>query len=78
MKSGGENSCPNFRSGSVFLGQVSSFELMFANLLYQFDTTDCYCCCIELLKTKHRPNPLFDATIVLLYNIVQILATEPQ
>jgi hypothetical protein len=52
--------------------------LMFTNLLYQLDTTDCYCCCIELLKTKHRPNPLFDATIVLLYNIVQILATEPQ
>jgi len=33
-----------------------------------------YCRCVESLEAEHRPNPLFDAAMILLHHIVQVLA----
>jgi len=54
--------------------QVSSVELLFPNFLCKLDTTDSYRRSLEAIEPEHRSNPLFDSTMILLHNIVQILA----
>jgi hypothetical protein len=74
MRSGSENRCPNVRSIYGSARQVSNLELVFPNLLCKLNAADGYRRCLESLEPEHRPNPLFDAAMVLLHNIVQVLA----
>ena len=74
MRLGSENSCPNVRSSYGSARQVSSLELLFPNLLCKLNAADGYRRCLESLEPEHRPNPLFNAAMILLHNIVQVLA----
>ena len=47
---------------------------MLLNLLYQLDAADRHCRVIEPFESKHRSGPLFDAPMVLLDHIVEVLA----
>jgi hypothetical protein len=67
-------SSPNVRSSYGSAQQVLSFELLFPNLLSKLNAADGYRCCLKSLESKHRPNPLFEAAMILLHNIVQLLA----
>lgn len=74
MSLGSENSYPNVRSSYRSARQASSLELLFPNLFCKLDAADRYCRWFKSLAPEHRPNPLFDAAMILLHNIVQMLA----
>jgi len=74
MGSSSENSCPNVRISYGSAQQVSSLELLFPNLLCKLDAADRYRRRFKSLEPEHGPNPLFDAAMILLHNVVQVLA----
>ncbi len=73
MASSSENSRPNVRISYGSAQQVSSLELLFPNLLYKLNAGDRYRRRFKSLELEHRPNPLFDAAMILLHNVVQVL-----
>jgi hypothetical protein len=54
--------------------QLPRLELMFPSLVRKLDAANRYRCGLESLEPEHRSYPLFDSTMILLNNIVQILA----
>lgn|GEM_PF-4194304 len=70
----GKNSGPNVRSGYRSAQQGSDLELLFPNFHCKFNTAYRYCRCVESLEPEHRSNPLFDAAMILLHQVVQVLA----
>src|SRR3954462_15111421 len=73
-RSGSQDSRPNLWSRFGSACQLSCFELMFPNLLRKFDAADGDCCSLESFKSEHWSNPLFDAAMILLHHIIQVLA----
>lgn len=69
-----KNSSPNVRSGYRSARQGPDLELLFPNFLGKFYAAYRYCPCVESLEPEHRSNPLFDAAMILLHRIVQVLA----
>jgi len=69
-----KHSSPNIRSDYGSARQVSSFELLFTNLLCKLNATDGYRRRLKSLEPEHRPNSLFDMAMILLHHIVQVLA----
>jgi hypothetical protein len=47
---------------------------MFPNLLRKLDAPDRDCCGVESFESEHRSNPVFDAAMILLHHIIQVLA----
>jgi hypothetical protein len=68
MSLGSENSYPNVRNSYRSVRQASSLELLFPNLFCKLDASDRYCRRFKSLEPEHRPNPLFDAAMILLHN----------
>ena len=67
---GGENSRPSLRSSSGSARQLSRLELMFPNLLCELDAADRDCRRFEPFESEHRPDPVFDSAMILLYNVI--------
>src|SRR5438270_7556555 len=47
---------------------------MFSDLLCKLDAADRDCCRVESFESEHRSNPVFDAAMILLHHIIQVLA----
>jgi hypothetical protein len=67
MSLGSENGCPNVRSSYRSARQASSLELLLPSLFFKLDAAD------RLNRSIGRIR-CFDAAMILLHNIVQILA----
>ena len=48
-------------------------ELSFANTAEQFNSSEGDCCAPKVFEAEHRSSPGFDTTVILFYQIVQIL-----
>jgi len=65
---------PQLRHSRFPVPELPCLELTLLDLLRQLDSANSDCRVVESFESQHRPNPLFDAAVVLFHEIVQVLA----
>jgi hypothetical protein len=74
-ESSGKRRVPQFRHRRFPFPERPRLELTLLDPLPQLDSANGDCRVVESFESQHRPNPLFDAAVVLFDEIVQVLGS---